>query len=349
MKKCKRFLLALSLVLTLSLAALLAPADANAASFTDVSGHWAESYINQWQAAGIVNGYPDGTFRPDGNIKRCETAKMLAVYAALPPVAVGPYGDVAADAWYAGYVNSLALLGFTSGATADRFYPENLITREDAFVMLAKVLGLAPLGSGSETFSDAAMISPAAQPYFNAIIAAGIVNGYAADNTLRPQNPITRGEFCKILTFADNYRANPGNGGKTDEPEPETETPTYTLTLTFDNGQETLKDSMSKMKDSRHLVNGILRLATANSDDIAPMCGPEIRALLLESYLAFDGNDKDWDAFSDKYYDDIDGSMKKLFLDRDSTISELEPGKSYVLSIALDDTEYSLTVKVTED
>ena len=45
--------------------------------FSDVSGHWAEKYIRNLYFAGIMNGYPDGTFKPDAPITRAELAKVV--------------------------------------------------------------------------------------------------------------------------------------------------------------------------------------------------------------------------------------------------------------------------------
>ncbi|KYH33125.1 N-acetylmuramoyl-L-alanine amidase [Neomoorella mulderi] len=44
----------------------------------DIQGHWAEAAIRQVMAAGIMSGYPDGTFRPDQNATRAELATALA-------------------------------------------------------------------------------------------------------------------------------------------------------------------------------------------------------------------------------------------------------------------------------
>ncbi|WP_258358998.1 N-acetylmuramoyl-L-alanine amidase [Moorella sulfitireducens] len=44
----------------------------------DIQGHWAETAIRQVMAAGIMSGYPDGTFRPDQNATRAELAAALA-------------------------------------------------------------------------------------------------------------------------------------------------------------------------------------------------------------------------------------------------------------------------------
>lgn len=45
--------------------------------FSDTSGHWAEKYIRNLYFAGIMEGYPDGTFKPDAPITRGELAKVI--------------------------------------------------------------------------------------------------------------------------------------------------------------------------------------------------------------------------------------------------------------------------------
>lgn len=51
------------------------------APFADVKGHQFEAAINQAFGNGRINGYPDGTFRPDDYIQRAEAARMLNQYA----------------------------------------------------------------------------------------------------------------------------------------------------------------------------------------------------------------------------------------------------------------------------
>ena len=45
--------------------------------FPDIDGHWAEDYINTAASKGFVNGYEDGTFRPDRNITRAEAVTLV--------------------------------------------------------------------------------------------------------------------------------------------------------------------------------------------------------------------------------------------------------------------------------
>ncbi|MDN5347779.1 MAG: N-acetylmuramoyl-L-alanine amidase [Clostridia bacterium] len=49
----------------------------DAGNFPDIKGHWAEGAIRRVIAAGLMGGYPDGTFRPDQYLKRAELAMVL--------------------------------------------------------------------------------------------------------------------------------------------------------------------------------------------------------------------------------------------------------------------------------
>ncbi|MBE0446986.1 MAG: S-layer homology domain-containing protein [Actinobacteria bacterium] len=46
-------------------------------TLTDISAHWAQEYINSCVSADVINGYPDGTFRPDSTATRAEATKMI--------------------------------------------------------------------------------------------------------------------------------------------------------------------------------------------------------------------------------------------------------------------------------
>ncbi|MFB6364292.1 S-layer homology domain-containing protein [Paenibacillus elgii] len=75
-------------------------------SLSDISGHWAESDIKAIVAAGYVDGYPDGSFKPNHTITRAEFITMVAKAAGLKPV---PGSDN--KEWYAPYVLALVQAG----------------------------------------------------------------------------------------------------------------------------------------------------------------------------------------------------------------------------------------------
>lgn len=76
--------------------------------FSDIKGHWAEEVITKWKDKGIVNGYPDGTFKPDAPITRAELAKILSLTFGFEATNEKSYNDVADDSWYKDYVMACA-------------------------------------------------------------------------------------------------------------------------------------------------------------------------------------------------------------------------------------------------
>ena len=70
----KRRLTALLMVLCL----IVSVVPTMAAAAKDVRGHWAESYIETLRELGIMEGYPDGTFRPDNVVTRAEVVAIMS-------------------------------------------------------------------------------------------------------------------------------------------------------------------------------------------------------------------------------------------------------------------------------
>ena len=114
--------------------------------FTDVPvDAWYAPAIEALHAAGVVAGYPDGTFRPHQPVNRAQMAGLLA--RGLPDTPanhqpVGVFTDVPVDAWYAPAVEALHASGVTRGCTDETFCPRALVTRAQAASFLARALGL---------------------------------------------------------------------------------------------------------------------------------------------------------------------------------------------------------------
>ncbi|MFE5320157.1 N-acetylmuramoyl-L-alanine amidase [Paenibacillus sp. NPDC056579] len=121
-----------------------------AAAFKDVpAGHWAGATLAEAVAAGVLNGYEDGTLRPDRPVTRAEVAAMfqrlalpLASNSAAP--AQQPFKDVPTDAWSARAIASLKQSGWIDGMTADRFMPDRRMARGDAAALLDRYVQSKP-------------------------------------------------------------------------------------------------------------------------------------------------------------------------------------------------------------
>ena len=59
------------------LAAMLLSAVPTAAAFRDTAGHWAEKMLDEWQDEGLIDGYGDGSFQPNGTVTRAEFIKLV--------------------------------------------------------------------------------------------------------------------------------------------------------------------------------------------------------------------------------------------------------------------------------
>ena len=171
---------------------------------SDIGGHWAEGIISKWLGAGKINGYEDGTFRPDNNVTRAEFATILSNV--LPKSSdeessTHQFSDVSADDWF--YGNVMKLLSLEVLAQADAFYPNENITRQDAMTMIGRAFYVKGFDMAViDSFADSGEISDYAREFVAGFVENGYVKGYE-DNTIRPLNPITRAESVKILDGLD--------------------------------------------------------------------------------------------------------------------------------------------------
>ena len=149
-----------------------------------------------------VQGYPDGTVKPAGNITRAETAAILfrlmdegsrkTYYSTT-----SGFRDVASSSWYNTYVATLNNAGVITDSSNGYFRPNEAITRAELAAMLAKF---------SETTGAANYFNDVSAKYWaaNAIAICaklGWINGYP-DGTFRPDKNVTRAELMAMINRA---------------------------------------------------------------------------------------------------------------------------------------------------
>ncbi|MBO5179568.1 MAG: S-layer homology domain-containing protein [Clostridia bacterium] len=190
-------------LLLVTLMCLLSFSTVFAAEYTDVNGHWAESSIERWTEEKVVNGYDDNTFKPENNVTRAEFVAMIVRM--LQPTAtadLAAYNDVDADAWYYDVMAKAVAMELIEGYSNNTLKPTANITRQEAMVILNRVLSLtASKDASSEKFSDAKDIADWAEEAILAFIENGYVNGYE-NGTIQPKALITRAESAKLLNKA---------------------------------------------------------------------------------------------------------------------------------------------------
>ena len=119
------------------------PEEKRDSSFRDIAGHWAESSIESAIREGFVNGYPDGTFKPDHAVTRAEFAVMLARALKLEgegvPLDFQDHETI--GAWAEQAIAQAVGAGIVSGYADGTFRADTPITRVEMAVMLARAIG----------------------------------------------------------------------------------------------------------------------------------------------------------------------------------------------------------------
>lgn len=84
--------------------------DAPSVSFSDMSGHWAEEAVTELQARGIVQGYDDGSYRPNHTLTRAEAVTMINRLLGIKPVYAEPskWSDVPSSHWAYGDIQAVS-------------------------------------------------------------------------------------------------------------------------------------------------------------------------------------------------------------------------------------------------
>ena len=152
----------------------------------------------------FINGYPDGSVQPEGNVTRAETAAIL--YRIMGDDCQSyykttscSYSDVARGDWFNTYVATLENAGvIVDTRTNGKFRPNDAITRAELASMIAQFAGLDSASAAS--FNDVGTIYWAAKEI--AIAAKmGWINGYP-DGSFRPNQNVTRAELMAMVNRA---------------------------------------------------------------------------------------------------------------------------------------------------
>lgn len=180
--------------------------------------HWAFGYISELVDKGVLNGYEDGSFRPDDTVTRAEWAKIMVLAAGLPLV----YGFETPDRyfdshfwdmhdhWANPYVNAAEdyLAAYGDGS----FKPDQAAVREDVTVSMVKLKGYDVSKvdySYLSRFLDVNSISNSLKAYVAVAVEKELIDGFE-DGTFRGQDTLTRAEAATLLWRAFQY----GNDNK---------------------------------------------------------------------------------------------------------------------------------------
>ncbi|MHB8842006.1 MAG: S-layer homology domain-containing protein, partial [Candidatus Aquicultor sp.] len=165
--------------------------------FSDVkSDAWYTPFVAELVSKDIIDGYTDGTFRPDAQVTRAEFTKMLALAMGwkIEETTTVPFLDVTPGSWMHSFIETGVSHGALDGYTDGTFKPNNLISREEVAKIIASAMNL-PAGTSSLTDINDSW----ARQFINSCVSAHIISGYPSDNTFRPKNNTTRAEAAAMI------------------------------------------------------------------------------------------------------------------------------------------------------
>ena len=226
MKHWKKGLCGLLAAVLMVPAGLAAPVSGGK-NLSDLEGHWAQKEVEAAVASGWVDGYPDGSFKPEKSITRAEFTKMLLDAIHLTPdsetVAWMKENALTEDIWgnpteYTPKLYDMSGHWLTSQGWLDaalysgmvvpddyngkNFRPEKAITRYEIALMTDRALGLVYPASqpveGELPFTDKEEILDWMKGYVNESVKAGVLKGYP-DGSFQPNKTSTRAEAVVMI------------------------------------------------------------------------------------------------------------------------------------------------------
>lgn len=171
-------------------------------TFSDVpQSHDNVVAIEYFVKNGVINGYDDGTFKPDNIVNRAEALKVILSSAnvQVPENLDGsPFSDVKPEQWFAPFVIQAKDLGIVNGNPDGTFTPASTVTRAGFIKMLLETNKfIKEKWQNQQVYNDVAQDAWYAS-YMNYAGSAGLLSP-TANNELLPEKELTRGEVAEVL------------------------------------------------------------------------------------------------------------------------------------------------------
>ena len=187
--------------------------------FTDIADSGYRDYISLGQALGIVNGYPNGTFRPRNTVTRAQYITMLYNMCGKPDVSGLTLNFKDTNTISGAYMDAVkwgVATGIVSGYGDNTFRPNQEITRAQmatfSYRLMKLVIGGEPDAELKADcgFKDSASIANVYKEAVNVMANLGIITGFDTDNdgvgdTFRPNATANRGQAATIIVRLAAY------------------------------------------------------------------------------------------------------------------------------------------------
>ena len=176
-------------------------------SFPDIKNHWARKFIEALATRRILNGYPDGSFRPNHSVTRAEFAAIItSTFDTIPKKREYiPFVDVPQNYWAFSAIKKSYETVFITGFPNREFRPKNRITRANALISIISGLGFTSsvdrdlLPRLPEFYRDYNQIPDYAKIAMAISTKAGLVASYPDIKLLNPTLAATRADIAVFV------------------------------------------------------------------------------------------------------------------------------------------------------
>ena len=165
--------------------------------YVDIPTNWAKNAVEYAIENGILVGY-NGKINPDEPLTRAQMVAMVnRAFGSTAKADISKYTDIPANAWYKDDIAKAVKMGIIFG-NGTVMKPEDKITREQAFAILARALKLSSTDYSSlNRFTDKGQIADMFKGEISALAAGGYIVGN--NNILSPKENITRAQFAQVM------------------------------------------------------------------------------------------------------------------------------------------------------
>lgn len=178
----------------------------------DIQGNWAQKPIQRLVDAGVINGYPDGTFKPEQPITRAEFAKMVAKTFKYQEATVKNFPDVG-TIWAKPYIDSVAAQKVMNAFADGNFRPQSTLNRSQVATMLTRIIHLAtPQEQYTQNWTPSFNDLPATDSsfrYVELVKRLGILPD-SFQNEFHPNQAATRAEAAWMLEVTNELSISKG-------------------------------------------------------------------------------------------------------------------------------------------
>lgn len=171
------------------------------AEYSDMpsADHWAYEALSTASELGLLQG-SNGKILPNDNLTRAQMATILVrAFGATEQAENFAFADVKESDWFYANMSIAVKKGWFQGGGGNTLRPNDPISRQEVFVVLARAIGATSDGSFvlADNFTDASDIASWAADAASAMAAKGYIKG--SNGKMNPNNKITRAEFAQLM------------------------------------------------------------------------------------------------------------------------------------------------------